>query len=115
MLIEFKGMMYDTEKWYINRKGRVVRVISADEYRMFCKGRLDDYFYTTNHLDSFDISKIALPEKKKIIPEKGKVYKVSIWEQGETYYLEFDGTHFCNDETRLHHSLTIVLAEMKEA
>ena len=114
MLIEFKGMMYDTECYYITERGHLVRPTHTEGTRLYFAGTHGCIGITYRHLDTFDIAKIAIPEKKKITPEKGKVYKVSIWERGEIYYLEFDGTHFRNDETRLHHSLTIVLAEMKE-
>ena len=114
MLIEFKGMMYDTEKWYVNYRNELVKVIRVtdDGYLKYQDiNSIKTLAY--GHLDTFDITKIALPEKKKIIPEEGKVYEVTFFDGDEVYYLKFDGKYFCQDGGLLNPEHVNVLAEMR--
>jgi len=99
--IEFKGKIYDTKKWYITKEGVLTQVTIdrgfGGEELLLCALSTGSTRCISYHLDQFDISLIALPEKVKIVPEKGKVYFVENKYTGGRYYLEYNGSSFFYD------------------
>ena len=120
MNIEFKGKVYDTEKVYIDGNGTIFWVNEYQPnlgYLFVTEQDGDGESYTNNYTNNppmFDISLIALPEKVKIVPEKGKIYCVSNSIK-DIYYLEFNGYDAFEDhETIIHTKSATIHHEMVE-
>ncbi len=98
MKFTFGGYEFDTELEYLTTDLEIVKVETYDDKLMKVTKVECGSWYTTNKNIFIDISKLSAPERVKIVPENGKVYKLQLKSGDTSYFQWYDGYTLADDE-----------------